>query len=100
MNDPAADLPSLSTPLIRNRDIFASEIDDEMVMMDGEKGLYFGLNSVARRIWELLEKPLAYGDLLRELAAEYSIEDAQCRADVEPFLRKMLENRLIRVHVE
>jgi hypothetical protein len=100
MNDPSTEIPSLSTMLIRNQQIFASEIDDEMVMMDGEQGLYFGLNSVARRIWEHLENPLAYGALLRALAEQYEVDETRCRADVEPFLRKMLEKRLIRIYVE
>jgi hypothetical protein len=94
------EIPLLTSLLVRNPDIFASLIDDEMVMMDGEQGLYFGLNSVARSIWELLEKPLAYGMLLRSLGERYEVEESQCRKDVEPFLLKMLENRLIRIQPE
>jgi hypothetical protein len=100
MSELSTSFPAPSTLLVRNHDIFASSIDDEMVMMDGEQGLYFGLNSVARRVWEMLEKPLSYDALLRLLAQHYDVTEAQCRADVDPFLKKMLENGLIRIQKE
>src|SRR5690606_8349229 len=100
VNNPSVELPPPSALLVRNPEIFASEIDDEMVMMDGEQGLYFGLNSVARAIWELLEKPLTYEALLQALTERYEVDAERCRADVEPFLRKMLESRLIRIQAE
>ncbi len=90
----------LQTRLERNAEIFAADVDDEMVMMDGEQGLYFGLNTVARKIWEFLDRPRTYGELLKALEESYDVDAERCRADVEPFLRKMLEHGLVRVHSE
>jgi len=40
----------------RNNDTIQGRLNDELVMMDIEKGKYFSLNPVATHIWDLLEK--------------------------------------------
>ena len=100
MNEPSHEALPLNVMLIRNPDIFASEIDDEMVMMDDAQGLYFGLNSVARKIWNSLETPRRYEILLNALLESYEVDIDQCRADVEPFLLKMIEHGLVRIASE
>lgn len=90
----------LQVRLTRNPDIFASQIDDEMVMMDDSQGLYFGLNSVARKLWLLLETPASYESLLNSLLESYQVDFQRCRADVEPFLVKMIEHGLVRIAPE
>jgi hypothetical protein len=95
--------PNLLTPsalLVRNSDIFASEIDNELVMMDDAQGLYFGLNPVARAVWERLTSPLRYDALLKDLTDIYDVDPEACRRDVEPFLQKMIGHGLIRVTPE
>ena len=86
--------------LMRNPEILASEIDDEMVMMDEAQGLYFGLNPMARKVWELLGSPVTYESLLNSLLESYEVESQQCKTDVEPFLLDMIEHRLIQVVLE
>ncbi|OGT32039.1 MAG: hypothetical protein A3E87_10865 [Gammaproteobacteria bacterium RIFCSPHIGHO2_12_FULL_35_23] len=86
--------------LTRNQSIFASAIDDELVMMDGDQGLYFGLNSVARKIWEILEKPTSYAELLSLLTSFYEVKFEQCQKELEPFLLKMIKHKLILVFHE
>lgn len=83
------------TNFIRNQETISGQIDDDLVMMDITKGSYFSLNSVATRIWELLEKPLSLDSLCNELLNEYDVSPVQCRADVEEHLTKMQELGLI-----
>ncbi|OGT42724.1 MAG: hypothetical protein A3F42_06275 [Gammaproteobacteria bacterium RIFCSPHIGHO2_12_FULL_37_34] len=82
------------TQLMRNPDIFSSEIDENLVVMDME-GNYFALNLTAQTIWELLENPCSYEQLLKYLFKTYDIESQPCRLDVETFLTDMLQYKLI-----
>lgn len=86
---------TLQSRLIRNHDILATTIDEELVMMDGQCGKYFGLNSGARKIWELLTYPMSFDELLIALTATYEVEYDQCKEDVEHFLKMMISNQLI-----
>ncbi|QHV96968.1 PqqD family protein [Spirosoma endbachense] len=81
---------------IRNHETISGQIDDELVMMDIEKGSYFSLNTVATRIWELLEGPLTIENLCDLLLKEYDVDYSECRADVEEHLTKMKELGLVK----
>ena len=73
----------------RNQETISGQIDDEIVMVDIEKGSYFSLNPVATRIWELLEQPLTLDSLCDQLLTEYDVLPEQCRADVTEHLAEM-----------
>jgi hypothetical protein len=81
----------------RNEDVFAGQIDDEMVMVSIQSGNYFVLNLTARRIWELLETPLSIADVCDKLVQEYAVDPQTCRAEVVQFVEKLQENQIISV---
>lgn len=84
---------------IRNNETISGQLNDDLVMVDIEKGSYFSLNSVATRIWELLENPLSPESLYDALLAEYDVTPEQCRTEVNEYLEKMKELGLIQVVV-
>jgi hypothetical protein len=90
-------LLSPESRLCRNLELFASEVDDELVMLDESQGLYFALNPVGRTIWETLARPADFASLLDALSRLYEVTPEQCRSDVEPFLKRMIALKLIRV---
>ena len=49
----------------RNQQIIDGELDDNQVMMHLEKGKYFGLNPLGKRIWELIEKPKSFSEIIQ-----------------------------------
>lgn len=81
---------------IRNKETVSGQIDDELVMVNIEKGSYFSLNSVATRIWELLENPLTATDLCELLVKEYDVSLSQCKVDIEDHFVKMQQLGLIK----
>lgn len=85
------------TTFVRNADIFASNIDDEVVMMDEAAGLYFGLNPVAGTIWTCLATPLSLEALLNQLTENYDVSREQCQSEVCAFLTDMVHHKLIQV---
>lgn len=79
----------------RNEEIDQAEIDREIVMMSIDTGEYYGLNSVASRIWEIIEKPLRTGDICDRLVREYQVTDEVCQKDVIDFLNHMAKSNII-----
>ena len=86
---------SKKTKLVQNPDIIDSQIDDEVVMMDVEKGAYFGLNPVGSIIWEIMEKPHGLDDVITRLTREYEVTEKQCKADIKPFIESLLKADLL-----
>ena len=81
--------------LQRHPDMVFSHIDDEVVMMSVETGEYYGLNPVASRIWEILEKPYTFDQLIDMLLQEFDIDESKCRNDVTGFLNQLIEKLLV-----
>ena len=91
-------MPSFSsqTRLLRRPDLLASDLSArETVMMDVDQGLYFGLEHVAKVIWDYLETPRTVADLSTFLSATYEVDDQTLATDLQEFLTEMTHHQLI-----
>jgi len=80
-----------------NQELLQSEIDGETIMMSIDNGKYYGLNTVASRIWDLIKEEPLFSELIFKLIEEYNIEKSQCEIDTKEFVLNLLENNLIRI---
>lgn len=92
-----ATITSAST--VQRRDtLLANELGpDEMVMLDVERGTYFGLREVGKHIWDELAGPVQVEQLCASLVQQYDVEPARCEADVLAFLSSLADQALIEV---
>lgn len=73
------------------------ELQGEAVLLEIESGVYFGLNEIGSRIWNLL---VAHGDIERvldDLLAEYDVSEERLRRDLESFLATLCDRQLVRL---
>lgn len=72
------------------------EVVDEAVLLDLERGHYFGLDEVGTRIWRLLAEhstlPAVYRALLQE---GYAADEEEIEHDLEDFIRQLAAEGLI-----
>ena len=93
-------MPTMVTPgttLQRSSEPWTVEAEDELVMLTPSSGTYYALDSVARRIWELLETPMSASALVTQLAEEYDAPQSTMSADLDRFLEQLLSAGLVRV---
>jgi len=83
------------TVLHRKGDLLFNTIDGEVVMLSIENSEYYGMDKVGSRIWELLEKPIRFTELIATLMEEYEVSEEQCREDTLAFLGKLTEKKLV-----
>jgi hypothetical protein len=79
----------------RSSDLLFNEIDGEVIMLSIENSEYYGMDKVASRIWELLDKPLNLKELIARLVIEYDISEQQCTKDTLDFLKKLIDKKLL-----
>jgi hypothetical protein len=79
----------------RNEQIIDGELDDNQVMMHLEKGKYFGLNPVGKRIWELIEEPKSLREIINSLLSEFEVTEEQCAQEVQAFLDKTIQYGIV-----
>ncbi len=87
----------MQTTVVRNEDIIFSNMDDETVMMSIDKGEYYGVDPVGRRIWELMETPVKVSIMCETLNGEYNVGPEQCRKDVLAFLAQLSEKDVLKI---
>lgn len=86
-----------NTIVSRNDDIPTIELDGDVAMMSIEKGKYYGLNSVASRVWELLQESQIFCNLIDLLLNEYDVDKTTCEQDVSELLVSLNEAGLITI---
>lgn len=86
-----------NTVLCRVETVMSSEVGDETMMMDIDRGMYYALNPVSSRIWALLKQPLSAQAICEQLLKEYEIEPSVCEREVIEFLSELLDRKIITV---
>ena len=85
------------TYIKRNNEVFASEIDEEIVMMNIQSGKYYGMDAIGSRIWELIDEKIRVKDIISTLLEEYDVTEEQCRKDVLDFLNELYDQQLVEI---
>jgi hypothetical protein len=62
--------------------VAAQRVRDEMAVLDADTGVYFGLDDVGARMWELLAEHGGLQRVAEILDAEYEADPARLRADL------------------
>lgn len=82
----------------RTKEILFSDIGEEVVMMDIERGIYFGMDYIASHIWNLIEEPIQVEDLCSALEIIFGVLADECLQDVCAFLDQANKQGLLVVH--
>lgn len=87
---------NLTSKISRSPDVAFTQIDDDLVMMGSEDGLFYGVNSVGTEIWSLLEfKTLSLSDICSEIQQNYDVTEEQCLEDSKQFITAMVEKKML-----
>ena len=74
-----------------------SDLQGEIVLLQIEAGIYFGLEEVGAFIWQQLQIPRRMGDLRDSIQAEYEVDCGKCEADLVYFLEDLAKRQLIEI---
>lgn len=87
---------TLETALRRNNEILHAPVGtEEVVMMNVAAGCYYGLNAVAARIWELLERPRTIAELQALVCEEFEVDASTCEPEVLKFVNDLIDNGIV-----
>ena len=71
-----------------------TQIEDSLVLLDLEAGMYFALNGPAADIWEIIAEPNTERSLVDALVGKYRVEPAACAASVSKVLQDLARKGL------
>lgn len=87
----------MTSIVVATKDQVSSDLAGETVLLSMESAMYYGLDEVGSRIWELVREPILVSDLRDAIEREYNVEPERCEADVLGFLRELAAKGLIEV---
>ena len=78
----------------------SSELSGEAVILNLDSGIYYGLNEVGARVWELIQQPQSFRELLDALLEEYDVSIEGCKQDLTKILLDLKNAGLVEVSNE
>jgi hypothetical protein len=86
---------SEATLIHRTASVLTAEVDKQIVMMDVESGRYLGLDDIGSVIWQRLETPRSFGELIDGLVADYDADRSVIADDVRTLLLDMAAHDVV-----
>lgn len=86
-----------ATTIARSQTAVSCELSQEAVILDLASGVYFGLDAVGARIWQILETPRSIGEIRDALLLEYRVDAAACEQSVARFAGELLSKGLLEI---
>ena len=79
------------------KDQVSCDLAGEAAILNIKNGVYYGLDPVGARIWNLMQEPRAVSEIQTAITGEYDVEPERCARDLFGLLNKLLEEGLIEV---
>ena len=86
---------SISSVVLAVKDQVSSDLGEEVAILDLKNGVYYGLDAVGARIWNLIQEPKAVNEIWDVLLDEYEVEPEQCERDLLTLLEKLVAENLV-----
>ena len=80
-----------------SEDVAFRDMSGQAVLLDLASGIYFGLNEVGTRLWELLAQDSSLDSAADTLEREFEVSPEVLRADVNRLLEEMQTKGLLRI---
>ena len=78
-------------------ELLSSELSEsELVMLNVDKGNYYGCEGVAKTVWETIEQAVTVEQIVAAVGAEFPDAPETVTDEVQEFLDQLLDNELVR----
>jgi hypothetical protein len=70
-------------------------VEDEIVILDLNTSLYYSLNEVGARVWELLNEGHSREDVARSIVEEYDADHKAAAKDIDSLIKELSQEKLL-----
>jgi hypothetical protein len=87
--------PSLASTVRLADDVLFQDLNGEAVLLNLKTGIYFGLDRVGTRVWQLLADHPTPAAVIGPLLDEFDVERERCEQDVLSLLTDLAAHGLV-----
>jgi hypothetical protein len=91
---------SESSTVVAVKHQVSSDLGGEVAILDLDAGMYYGMDEVGARIWELVQEPRLVEEIQAVILDEYEVDPATGKRDVLVLLQQLTDNGLVEVQDE
>jgi Coenzyme PQQ synthesis protein D (PqqD) len=89
--------PTLDSRVRINDDVLFQELQGEAVLLNLKSGVYFGLDPVGTRIWQLFSEHELLSDIAKAIVSEYDVVEDRCAEDLAALVADLERHGLVTV---
>ena len=78
-------------------DQVSADLDGEVAILNSKSGVYYGLDPVGTRVWELLAETRTFSELCGLMLAEFDVAEDRLRQDLTNLVGDLHRNGLVEV---
>jgi len=88
---------SQRSTVVAAKDQVSSDLGGETAILDLKAGIYYGLDDVGARVWNLIQAPRNVSDIRDMLLEEYDVAPERCERDLLALLQRLVDEGLVEV---
>jgi Coenzyme PQQ synthesis protein D (PqqD) len=92
-----ASIVSERSTVVAAEDQVSCNLASEAVVLDLRAGVYYGLNTVGARIWNLIQEPKTVRQICEAIVEEFDVAPDRCQRDLVVILSDLATRGLIKV---
>ena len=86
---------SLDTSVVASKEQASADLGGEAAVLNLKNGIYYGLNPVGARIWNIIQTPRTVREVRDTLIDEYDVDSDRCERDLVALLEQLVEHDLV-----
>ena len=67
----------------------SADLGGEHVILSLEDEMYYGVDRVAARVWQLVQEPRRFDSIVKTICSEFDVDEARCETDVGVFVEEL-----------
>ena len=75
----------------------STTLSGEVVILGLQDTVYYGLQEVGTRVWDLLQSPRPIGQIIQRIVSEYDVSEQAAAADICRLLGELHERGLVTI---
>jgi len=88
---------SLHTIVVAASEQVSCPLGEESAILNLKNSVYYGMNPVGARVWDLLKQPKSVAELRNALLEEFEVDEVRCGGDLLALLETMRSEGLIEI---
>lgn len=77
--------------------VLSTELASEIIMLNLDAGVYYGLEDVGAEIWKHIAKGATVDEIVAAVVAVYDVDEPRCRRDVNHLLTDLAGSGLVQI---